>query len=168
VPLPYLAFAGDRQVPPLEYLRRLFIETAQMHESAAMGSLIRVEVSNGPLVAVFGVEVRRTAYFFKDRDVSITSNGRRQRIFHAVRPHERATKKGVKNIGMHFRGLKQFTWAGYRVKITVPVRDHLALPEFDVGAHDMPFGPQPDYKDMAALGKTLHEWIDSGLGAQRP
>jgi hypothetical protein len=37
---------------------------------------------------------------------------------------------------MHFRGVRRFTWAGYKVKITVPGKDHPMLEEVDIGMKD--------------------------------
>ena len=159
--------AGHIGIAQEEYMRRLFVEAALMYESAAMGSMIRVAVKKGKLTAVFGVEIKRTPYFFKDRDVVLNDKGSKARIFHIVRPHERVgSKTGVR---MHFRGLKEFAWAGYKVKITVPGRDHFFLPEWDVGAWDMGSKQAAEYKGktlgMDEVGDMLSEQIDKGLGA---
>ncbi len=88
----------------------------------------RVEINKGDLTAVFGIEPPRIPYFFKDRDVTLNEHGHKERIFHVVRAH---TRNGVA-VPMQFRGLKEFDWAGYHVRITVPGRDHLLLQEFDM------------------------------------
>ena len=53
-----------------------------------------------------------------------------------VRGHERNTKNGVSFVKFHFRGERHFTWAGYKVDITVPGKDHFMLPEINVGSSD--------------------------------
>ncbi|HTD89392.1 MAG TPA: hypothetical protein VK663_01925, partial [Burkholderiales bacterium] len=164
VPSKFLTWASLREDhAPDEYLRRLFIEAALMYETAALGSMIRVEVSQAKLAAVFGVEIKRTAYFFKDRDVTLNAGGTRRRIFHIVKPHRRMTKKGPKYVPMHFRGMKEFEWAGYKVKITVPGRDHIILPEFDVGLHDKEI-PGVKYTGSDGLGRFLTTAIREGKG----
>ena len=164
-PTEYLTWAVGRfEASPEDYLRRCFIEAALMYESATLGSMIRIEASKGDLTATFSVEIKRTSYFFKDRDVTaaaLTSSGTRVPIFHIVRPHVR--KSGVA-VRMHFRGLREFDWAGYHIKITVPGRDHFHLAEFDVGG-----STQVDMgvavKGNKETGETLVNWMREGLGA---
>jgi hypothetical protein len=168
VPDEYLRWAhhgreADR-LEPLEYLRRMFVEAATMYETSTLGSMVRIAVNKRDLTAVFGVEIKRTSYFFKDRDVVLTVNGRKKRIFHIVRPHVRRNGKAVP---MHFRGLREFDWAGYKVSITVPGLHHFMLPEFDVGVenHDKP-GPIPrDLLGTKKIGSMLAKDIKTGLGA---
>jgi hypothetical protein len=166
VPTDYLNWAvGREQHSPEDYLRRCFIEAALMYESAALGSLVRVEVTKGNLSAVFGVEIKRTSYFFKDRDVTLTTSGTRKPIFHIVRPHPRKTKHGEVMVPMHFRGLKEFEWAGYKVAITIPGRDHFVLPEIDIGmvqVEDDMIGK--GYITEGELGKRLKRHLKEGLG----
>lgn len=155
---------GRLDFSPEEYLRRCFLEAALMYEHSALGSMIRVEASKGKLSATFGVDVKRTSYFFKDRDVTaeaLTAAGTRIPIFHSVRPHTRNTNHGEVGVRMHFRGLREFGWAGYRVKITVPGRDHRPLPEFNVGAVDRTQGTV----GMKELGARLASMIREGKGA---
>lgn len=134
-PSKYLTWCEGRlDETPLQCLVRTFVEATRLYEQAAMGSMIRIEAAKGDVSAVFGVEVKRTAYFFKDRDdVLDPGTGKKKRIFHIVRPHQRADGSTVK---MHFRGLRQFVWNGYRINITVPGKHHEFLPEFDLGAVD--------------------------------
>jgi hypothetical protein len=174
IPTDYLNWATGRlHVSPEDYLRRLFIEAALMYESASLGSMIRVEVKKGDLVAVFGVDAKRTSYFFKDRDVaaaSVTESGRRVPIFHSVRPHLRRTKKGEVGVRMAFRGEKKFEWAGYSVEITVPGRDHFHLSEFDVGLESIPeHAPmRKDAIDTAGIAERLLGYMRKGFSEWKP
>lgn len=100
---------------------------------------IRIEVTDkASNVAAFAVDMKRTAYFFKDRDVVLTAKGAHARIFHVVRPHIRTLKKTGKTLAlkMHFRGLRRFMWAGYQVLITVPGLHHSPLFELRGGTVD--------------------------------
>ena len=125
---------GRLDMPPEDYLCRVFMEAALMYESAALGSMVRITATKGKLTATFGVDVKRMSYFFSDRDVVLNSKGSTARIFHIVRAH---TRKDGSTVPFHFRGLRQFEWAGHQINITVPGRDHAPLPEFDVGSVDM-------------------------------
>lgn len=98
--------------------------------------MVRVNVHKGDLTAVFGVNIHRMSYFFKDRDYEVTMYGRRRPVFHVVRSHIRHTKYGDVAVRLHFAGAKHFHWAGYDVDITVPGLDHNLLAEFHGGVSD--------------------------------
>jgi len=115
-----------------KYLTALFVQLANTYE-IANASMVRIAASKGDLTAAFGVNIKRTPYFFKDREVNLTDSGKRRRIFHIVRPHVRKNGSAVK---MHFRGERSFEWNGYRIHVTVPGRDHENLAEFSVGMGD--------------------------------
>lgn len=127
-------------------------------------SMVRVDVANkDDLHAVFSVDIKRTPYFFKDRDVTINEAGSKRRIFHVVRPHARIGAGGNERfVRLHFRGERQFRWHDYDVKITVPGRHHRHLAEFDIAPHllteDEPVPPR--LIGPAAFGKTLRQHLD--------
>ena len=138
--------SGRLHMSAEDYLRRCFMEAALMYESASLGSMIRVEATKKNLTATFGVEIKRTPYFFKDRDVVLNAKGSTARIFHIVRPHVR---KDGNAVPMHFRGLRQFNWADYKISITVPGRDHFHLTDLETkGINDQPHGGIP-YEKLA-------------------
>ena len=139
-----------------------------MYETAAMGSMIRVVASKGNLNATFGVEIKRTSYFFKDRDVTLTAKGRRARIFHIVRPHVRHTKRGEEAVKLHFRGLRKFTWAGYRIDITVPGLDHFNVAEIDVGITNMSKIREKGSLSMKEVGELILAKMARGGGKWNP
>jgi hypothetical protein len=117
------------------YLANLFIGAAETFEESNY-SVVRVSVKKDDLTAVFGVNVKRTSYFFQDRDITLTQRGVKKRIFHIVRAHDRLTRNGVQHVKIHFRGLREFEWAGYKVLITVPGRHHQPLAELHRGWTD--------------------------------
>lgn len=91
--------------------------------------------------------------------------GVRKRIFHFVRPHVRSDGVAVK---AHFRGEREFNWAGYKITITVPGRDHFIVDEFNVGASDEYWlDKNAKYLTMPQVGKKLRGWMDQGVGARR-
>jgi hypothetical protein len=148
------------------FLCNLFLDTARAFEDSGYG-MARVEVHNGDLTAVFSLDPRRMAYFFKDRDITLTKEGRRERIFHLVKPHTRTARDGsLIYVPFTFRGLREFEWAGYRVKITIPGRDHFRLHEYDVGVLDLDSVDSEDKSDMLTAGESaelLRGWIDDGV-----
>lgn len=128
LPHEYKRWAKHYGLDVQTHLSNIFCNAVQDVEQAAY-SMLRVEVSKGDLTAVFGLSPRRTGYFFQDRDIVLNEAGIKKRVFHMVRPHVR--KDGTR-VATHFRGLREFTWAGYRVWISIPGRDHILPTEFNV------------------------------------
>jgi hypothetical protein len=80
---------------------------------------LNVRVRKGARTATFAIDMLRAPYFFADRDK--TTEGRREKILHIVRPHTRVGKNGVaKTVKAHWRGARRFTWNGYDVMIGMP------------------------------------------------
>jgi len=143
------------------FLTELFKETICRNEMSQY-SMTRVAATKDGMTAVFSVNIHRTAYFFQDRDVALGEDGKRKRIFHFVRPHTRSDGSTVK---AHFRGEREFSWAGYGIKITIPGRDHLDFNDIDIGTTDEYWWDKKEkYLDMPALGKKLKGWMDEGKG----
>jgi hypothetical protein len=145
------------------FLTELFKESIQRNEMAQY-SMTRVAATKDNVTAVFSVNIHRTGYFFQDRDVTLTGDGTRRRIFHWVRPHVRSDGTEVK---AHFRGEREFAWAGYNIKITIPGRDHFDLADLDIGGDDeywIDDWKTKKYLDMPQLGKKLKGWMDEGRG----
>jgi hypothetical protein len=128
----YHEWAADHGLTLEVYLPHLFCAMMREYEHSQY-AMARVSVSKGDMVASFGINPRRLSYFFRDRDVIITVNGQRKPILQFVRPHARQDGTPVKP---YFRGAREFSWAGYKVYVTIPGRDHLLLPEFNVASHD--------------------------------
>ena len=125
--------------------------------------MIRITATKGKLTAAFGVDIKRTSYFFRDRRSRAQFRGSTTHIFHIVRPHVR---KNGKAVPMHFRGLREFEWAGHKIKISVPGRDHFHLTEWDVGS--IPESMVKDKKSVLFTGQVadrLNRRMNEGLGA---
>ena len=163
-PTEYIGGASGRlDMSPEDYLRRCFMEAALMYESASLGSMVRITAAKGKLTAAFGVDIKRMSYFFRDRDVVLNAKGSTARIFHIVRPHIR---KGGAVVPMHFRGLREFEWAGYKVGISVPGRDHFHPTEFDIGS----VTETENDRNMLVGGQVadrLNRHMKGGVGAWR-
>jgi hypothetical protein len=153
-------------IEPEDYLRRLFINAANLYESASLGSIVRVAVHKGLLTATFGVEARRMAHFFRDRDVAVTTKGRRRPVLRMVRAHVRKNGTPVKT---YFSGMKKFTWAGYNVEITVPGKDHFHMVDMTIGAEHALGRQRADDRSMdnEKFGKFLINKMNQGFGGQK-
>src|SRR5262245_29853882 len=160
IPEYYKGWAKDEDEDVEHMLARMFMEMSSCFERANY-SMVRVAVHNGDLTAQFSVDPRRMSYFFQDRDIVYTPGGAREHCFHIVRAHERHYANGkVSPVRLHFSGAKEFTWAGYRVTVTVPERDHLALPDFDVPVSDTYWHKRGEkYVSMKGIGAALAKTI---------
>lgn len=151
------ARARERKKDVQTYAKELFVLAATGFEYA-QGSVVRVNVKHGDLVAAFGIDPKRTAYFFRDRDVDLrTLTGQKRRIFHSVRPHMR---RGGKAVGLHFRGLRDFDWQGYNIHIAVPGLHHADALNFTGGAIDAEVGtnvPTSTVAEVAAIIQNQQE-----------
>ena len=158
IPGEYKEWAHSHGVPVQLYLCGIFLDAITICEEGDL-NMIRVNCHKGSLTAVFGVNPSRLSYFFKDREVTIGAGGQRQRIFHAVKPHKRKDGRLVK---MHFRGLREFDWAGHHVQITVPGLHHASLAEFKHGARELAKGEKGMVDDVE-LGRRIAEYIKTGV-----
>jgi hypothetical protein len=131
-PKHYDAWAAQHGLTVDVHLPHLFCSLMRDYEYSQTAEA-RVSITKDNLTATFGINPRRFAYFFRDRDIIVTVNGQRKRILHHVSAHTREDGTEVKE---HYRGARQFKWAGYDVYITIPGRDHMPLHEFNVGVID--------------------------------
>jgi hypothetical protein len=143
------------------FLSHLFADSTKTFEHSNY-SMVRVNVhKDANMTAVFGVNIHRMSYFFQDRDYVLHESGVRKKIFHIVKSHERHYQDGrMIPIKMHFRGEKHFTWAGYQVDVTIPGKDHVMLPEFNIGLDDSYW--VDDMRDVVSeeeYGKMLADHI---------
>lgn len=137
-------------------LTEIFKQSVATNETAQY-SMTRVSAFKDGVAATFSINIHRSSYFFQDRDVTVTASGSRKRIFHFVRPHVRSDGTEVK---AHFRGEREFMWAGYKILITIPGRDHAHIADMDVGAVDQHFQEKGvKYLDMPQVGKRLRGMI---------
>lgn len=170
IPDDYTKWAKQHDEPVDKFLRNIFINAAEGY-MMANAAMTRVAVTKGKLTGVFAVDIERTPYFFRDREVTVTESGARKRIFHIVRPHERINAGGHKSfVRMHFRGERTFAWNGYSISITVPGWHHGDFSDFDVGAINSNSEEyreakrEHDMLDPKAVAKSLVSWMNSGVG----
>jgi hypothetical protein len=140
----------------VDFVHKAFCLVANSFEQS--GSHVRVSVSQGSDLASFGIDIKRTPYFFTDRELVLNEHGSKARIFHIVRAHKRTYADGrEKYIKFHFRGLRDFDWNGYRVHISFPGLHHNNLIEMDIGGHvfekDEPL--PPGMVEEAKMGKMI-------------
>lgn len=118
-----------------KFLTDAFRSALSANEGAESGLTIRA--SDGARTARFSINMLRTPYFFADRDRVVNENGKTKRIFHIVRGHWREGTGGNKKwIKSHFRGLRKFTWNGYRVSISLSGLHYNSLSNFAAETYD--------------------------------
>jgi hypothetical protein len=163
IPDGFVEWAADRKVEPSVLMKRVFTGMMNWFEMAN-SSMIRISASKNGLSAVFGVDVTRTPYFFRDRDPVVSPDGKKRRIFHVARTHMRTLPDGrVRGVKMHFRGLRQFTWNGYDILITVPNWHHANLAEWGAEALDeQDWDGVGDMMDQPQMGERLARHIHTG------
>lgn len=168
IPNEYENWARTNGMTADMHLAHVFCTIMTRHEYA-QSAMARIAVKKGDLTAIFCISPRRMAYFFQDRDITLTKNGAKQRVFHLVKPYSYTSKTGKEvNIKMHFRGLRNFTWAGYNVSVTVPGLDHLLLDELNIPVSDEHWiskgeaiiEPEVLGKIVSELPKTREEFVN--------
>lgn len=81
----------------------------------------QVRAERDGVSVAFSVALGRTPHFFKDRQTTAASDGKRKRIFHGVVRHDRTLPSGkVITVKAHYRGERRFDWFGERITITAP------------------------------------------------
>jgi hypothetical protein len=165
--LPDIGSSWEKEsgVDTQSHLSHLFCETVSVYDRTNY-SMVRIAASKGNKTAVFGVDISRMGYFFQDRDIKLTTAGSRKRVFHIVRPHKRTTKKGDHYVKLHFRGEREFDWAGYKISITVPGLDHFMMPEIDLGFIDSKEKTKEKLITQGTFGKNLVKYMKTGVGAR--
>ena len=99
----------------------------------ARESGLTVTVTKRNRKAVFAIDMLRTPYFFADREQQVNKDGKTRKIFHYVKGHTRTLSGGVKkHIKPHFRGINEFEWNGYDVKIGLAGKHGLRLSTFNI------------------------------------
>jgi hypothetical protein len=92
---------------------------------------IKISAQKMGIRSTFNVDMTRSAYFFADREPVFADEGHKKRIFHYVRSFVRVNGAKVRS---HFRGLRDFTWNGYRVRVSVPGYNEGDMALFNVSA----------------------------------
>lgn len=169
----YHDWAKEHDADAESYLRHIFLDAAFAYENAN-SSMTRVTVTKKKLAAVFAVDIERTPYFFRDRDVTINGAGVKQKIFHIVRPHRRILAGGRATfVQGHFRGEREFEWNGFHISISVPGYHHLSVADIDVQAIDSDSDEAKVLKATGermigtdVFGRRVRNWMQTGLGGR--
>jgi hypothetical protein len=161
IPECYDSWAKDHNVTTERFLVDLFCQSMDAYVNAN-ASMVRIAVLKDDLTAVFGVDVERLPYFFRDRDRVVGLDGKLKRIFHYVRPH---TRSDGSIVGSHFRGCPDFKLGPYEVRISVPGYDHASLLDLEIGHYDFVPGssePLPSSKVLTSgrMAQILKEYLD--------
>lgn len=145
---------------PERYVR-IFRLMSNFYEHTSSGA--RVAVTKDGVEAAFYIDIKRTPYFFADREPVIGNKGKKK-IFHIVRAHKRVGAAGAERyVRFHFRGVRDFEWNGYQVHITMPGLHHSTLVDADISTfhygEDEPFPPDtmPLAEGAKLMQKALHQ-----------
>jgi hypothetical protein len=147
---------------PEGWVRGMFVLALLTYQSAIRRIVVRAK--HGPSVATFGIDLARAKYFFKDRDVvELAADGRKKRIFHAVRQHTRVISPTLTtDVRDHYRGLRHFDWNGHQIQIVLPSNAPiLDFPESARYLADVPKAQRPRYIDQAEAGTKLADVLSS-------
>jgi len=130
-PMASAEFSNIEANQGLAVLRMVFIncyESWQVVESAWKVSVVK----DGQRVT-WTVPQKETKHFFADRDTTVTdARGMKKKIIHHVAQHARKTVTGETMVREHIRGLDNFNWRGYAVKVISP-KFHITANDFEVG-----------------------------------
>ena len=129
----------------------LFRLAANFHDVTTTDFQVRATRDNATVA--FSVGLKRTPYFFKDRQTGLAADGKRKRIFHAVEEHERTYPSGkVAIVPAHYRGERSFDWKGDRIVVSPPEQtvNRFSVPAIEY-PHGEPVGPGWDSAKVGDL-----------------
>jgi hypothetical protein len=143
----------------------LFCVAANAFSRATETAQVRIKAS-GTVVNV-GIPLSRCPYFFRDRNIEAASDGRRKRIFHFVRGHERKLADGrTQTVRGHYRGARKFEWNGHPVTITVPDK-HVTPDQWNVEMHEFKRAPKSgDWLTADEAGTRVANAFEDGVSTQ--
>ncbi|MFC5358189.1 hypothetical protein [Azospirillum himalayense] len=139
-PSPLIELFRDRKKNESETIEDYVSSLFFLSMSAAVAAFdgVQINVKKDNVVGRFGVPVDRVSTFFKDRELQVTVNGSRRKVFHAVRKHTRKLQNGKQvDVKTHYRGARKFEWNGYNICITVPDHHHRSVEAFSSEMHDV-------------------------------
>lgn len=132
-------------------INSVFLSSLNLMLDSEKGVQVNVTSVKG-LVGRFAVPLNKTVSFFKDRNLSVTENGKKKKIFHAVTEHSRTYKNGkTVKVVPHFRGERHFMWKGYDIVVAVPKHHYNPLSNFTdttIDVSELP--PNEGYDEKAA------------------
>lgn len=155
-------YAKDRTPDSIEtWATTAFAIAANAFSRATEAAQVRVKTGNTTVNV--GVPLSRCPSFFKDRSIQAASDGRRKRIFHFVRGHERKLSDGrMRTVKGHYRGARRFEWNGYPVTITVPDRQ-VTPDQWNVEMHEFNKPPQTgDWVCGEQVALHVSEMLEDG------
>ena len=158
--------AEDHDTTAAAWVQSMFALTAVTHHEANRQIVIRVKHDQD--TASFGIHLATAKRFFRDRDKTsaLARDGKRKRIFHAVRAHDRhlthlSQGERIVDVKAHYRGLRTFFWQQYRVHIVWPTNTNVL--EFKAAAtyrEDLSAEERRTFLTEATVGKIIAGRLD--------
>jgi hypothetical protein len=110
--------------------------------------------------ATFYVDSRETKDYFKNRDKTVTVDGKTKRIIHYVESHERTYASGKKiTIKEHIRGLSKFNWKGFFCYVTAPKFHYFDVRDFDLASQDIEEDEEEqNFMDISQVADRFHSF----------
>lgn len=146
-----------------ELASTMFHFTLQQYVWSQAGLMVHAQKDS--VAAVFGVDMLRTPQMFADRDLQVTENGKRKKVFHIVRTHKRTLADGTEqHVRSHFRGSRKFMWNGFSVVISMPGTHHHFHAHSDTPALEAEeYGPDEmvpgDMANTVILGRRIRSML---------
>jgi hypothetical protein len=144
---------------PYQWGASLFITAMNSFDASMVGFQILARRANRPAVS-WSVPESRAKTFFRDREIEVTTDGRRRRIFHCVAEHDRTLPSGrVTKVAAHYRGARHFIWKDESIRIDPP---EASMRHMDLGVEMWPDdGPTPStHMAMGEFGGRLEATLD--------
>jgi hypothetical protein len=114
------ALKRGKSLTPQELTTILFAGAANCY-ALSVADDFQVRAERDGVSVAFSVALGRTPHFFRDRQTTAATDGKRKRIFHGVVRHDRTLASGkVITVKAHYRGERRFDWFGERITITAP------------------------------------------------
>lgn len=111
----------------------------------------RIRLSNAQGVVNFPVTIDEAGKLFSGRERVLASDGRRKRIIHWARAHNR---KNGQNVRTHLRGARQFKWEDFDVEIILPGKHNDGRSLMHSSISEPTIAIPPRWIQMAGLSKV--------------
>jgi hypothetical protein len=165
IPNVYMEWAAEKGMKAEDLMVHLFKDMVNFYDASSYMGMVEIGVQRDNIKAKFCIQPQDAVTMFKDREKIGNS---RKHIFHSVVPHTRVIKGVEKNIKLHFRGQRVFTWNGYSINISVPVRESVVwMPEIDIKSHSYDDDEEIPPNSLA-FGAELADFISDVGNKHKP
>lgn len=128
-----------------------------------------VSLKRGGKRVTFSIEQSLTKTFFADRSKEVTiAGGRKKKIIHYVRSHERLLASGTTaTVREHIRGVRDFSWRGFDCAVTAPSFHRFTLEAWHAPGFDAERFPDRAGIPLSRVAGILADLEDSQVPPPR-